>query len=434
MKTIRRACAVALSGVIVTAMLAAAVPATASADTPERFTGSASAWAIKASILPTLPGLPFPLVLTAGTSHATGDSTPKAHADGAGLIGLGLGGQTVSTADAATVGASVTPPPACLLDIPVQGVLSLKTACSTSAAALTAMGPNATSNASVVSLNVAVLQLVFQLLKPITDLLTPQLDPVISQVTTTLHPILGILLDPLLTSLGIDQSKPVSSLLSTLEGLSTLASVSVLPSVSSVTSTPGAITANAESQGASIQVLPGLTKVLHNPLLRIDVLAATATATFDRGAGTSSAAVHPALVTVHLLDDTLPGFPISVGLKDPITILGGTPLESTIALGAGTTSKAADGSVGAIADGLSIHLLKGVMGGINLDLAHAEAAVGGTKATTTPPAPPNPTAAITPAAKGTLLLATTGNDLPLLPIGFILILAGYLTRRRLVRR
>jgi len=407
------------------AAMLAAMPASASADTPEAYTGSASAWALNAKVLSALD-------LKAGASHVTGDSTPKSHADGAGLSGLaGIGAQSVSNADALTANASSAPGEQCLLKVPVQGVLTLSAACSTSAAATTAMGPNASSTASVVSLNVSLINTILTLLKPILDPLMPVLDKTIGAVTGQLQPVLGGLLSSLnLTSLGLDLNSPVSSLVSTLEKLTTLATVSVLPSVSTVTSTAGAITASAVAKGAEIVVLPGLGSTIGAALLKVDVLAAAASATFNRGLGTSSAAIDPSIVTVSLLG----GAPMKVQLGQPITLLAGTPLESTISLGAGTISNNADGSVGAVADGLSIHLLKGISGGINLDLAHAEAAVGGAKATTTPPTTPTPPTAAPAVNTGKLLLATTGTDLPLLPIGFVLILAGYLTRRRLARR
>ena len=361
----------------------------------------------------------------------TGDLTPKAHADGAGLSGLaGLGAPSVSSADALTANSSAAPPQACLLNIPVQGVLTLGAACSTSAAATTATGPNASSTASVVSLNVGLINTIVALLKPILDPLLPVLDKTIGTVTGQLQPVLGGLLNSLnLGSLGLNLQSPVSSLVSALEKLTTLATVSVLPSVSIITSVAGSITASAVAKGAEIVVLPGLT-VLGSPLLKISVLAATATASYDRSLGTSSATIDPSIVSVTLLDMA----PIKVALGQPITLLAGTPLESTISLGAGTTSNNGAGSAGAVADGLSIHLLKGISGGINLDLAHAEAAVSGAKATTAPPTTTTPTTAAPAVNTGKLLLATTGTDLPLLPIGFVLILAGYLTRRRLVRR
>jgi hypothetical protein len=87
---------------------------------------------------------------------------------------------------------------------------------------------------------------------------------------------------------------------------------------------------------------------------------------------------------------------------------------------------------------VGIDLLKGLNGGISLHLAHATSAAAGAKAqlvaTTTSS---STTSTSLPAVTGTLLvtrLPVTGSAAPVLPIGMALILAGYLTRRGLLRR
>ena len=64
---------------------------------------------------------------------------------------------------------------------------------------------------------------------------------------------------------------------------------------------------------------------------------------------------------------------IAVALGQDIVLLAGTPLESRIVLGAGKIVD--DGVFGkkAVADGVAVELLKGISGGIVLNLAHAEA-------------------------------------------------------------
>jgi len=79
--------------------------------------------------------------------------------------------------------------------------------------------------------------------------------------------------------------------------------------------------------------------------------------------------------------------------------------------------------VGAVADGVSLQLLKGVAGGITLELAHAESAVGGAKALITTQSV-NPPAEVKAAE-----LARTGAEAPWLPMGILLILAAFVTRR-----
>ena len=85
--------------------------------------------------------------------------------------------------------------------------------------------------------------------------------------------------------------------------------------------------------------------------------------------------------------------------------------------------KNADGSVGAIADGVSLRLLKGINGGINLDLAHAEAGVAGSPAVAD-------IVDIPRAAE----LPRTGGSGPWLPVaGATLIAAAVVTRRFVLR-
>jgi hypothetical protein len=129
--------------------------------------------------------------------------------------------------------------------------------------------------------------------------------------------------------------------------------------------------------------------VQNNPLLEIIIAEASAKATYDRltGLPVGDPTFDPAIVRIKgLLVDTLglggllggatgtqssDGIVLSLG--QDITLLAGTPLESTIKLGAGKIVD--DGVFGkkAVADGVSLQLLKGISGGIILDLAHAEA-------------------------------------------------------------
>ncbi len=107
--------------------------------------------------------------------------------------------------------------------------------------------------------------------------------------------------------------------------------------------------------------------------------------------------------------------------------MAGTPLESTISLGAGRTISNPDGTVGAVADGVSLQLLKGVSGGIGIELAHAESAVGGAKGAISE----QTIVTVLPAKE----LARTGGAAPWLPMaGFGLILVAFLTRRLVARR
>ncbi|MDP9072802.1 MAG: hypothetical protein M3N98_01285 [Actinomycetota bacterium] len=419
MRIIRRLGAVAVSGALLGALLTVQ-PATAS-TTPEAFAGTATARALNLDALG--------IKLTAGATHATADSTPKAHADGAGVAIIA---GTVSSADIAGANQTNTPPNACALNLPLPAILTLALACSQSSAVSPGGLATGSAAANVATIDVAVLNAVLNLLKPITDALAPVADKLIGSVTATLQPLLGPLLTPLLGNLGINLQTPVSSLLTALQKITSLATISLGPSASVVNTVAGSITATASAKGGEIDILPGLA-LAGGPLIKIVLGSATATSTFNRTTGVSSATFDPALLTLSVLGMTIP-----VTTGSPVTLFAGTVLESTIAIGAGSTVHNADGTVGAVADGLSLHLLKGLNGGINLELAHAESAVGGTPQIVTPDLTTTTTVApqviTTPPTNVGKLLALTGPELPFLPIGFFLILAGLLTRRAIRSR
>ncbi|MFN2607729.1 MAG: hypothetical protein ABR511_07505 [Acidimicrobiales bacterium] len=405
MKNLRRLGALALSGAILGAVLASAAPGAASANSAEAFAGTAAGRALNLSVLG--------LNVTAGGTTALANSSPKAHADGAGLA---LIAATASTADATGPNASQAPPKACGLNIPLAGILTVDAACSTSVAATTGGAPTASSATDVLHIELGLLNLVLQLLKPITDALVPMLDQVIGSVTGTLQPLLGGLLDPLLGSLGLNLSSPVSSLVAALQKVTNLVTLTVGSSTSGVTTSAGKVTALATAKGGEVDVLPGLT-VTGGPLLSIVLGSAAATSTFDRTTGVSASSFDPSLLTLKVLGTTVP-----VALGAPITLFAGTVLESTISVGAGRTIKNPDGTVGAVADGVSLQLLKGVGGGIVLELAHAESAVGGAKAVIT-------AQAAAPASPVAPELAKTGAEAPFLPLGMVLVVLAYTTRR-----
>jgi hypothetical protein len=165
-------------------------------------------------------------------------------------------------------------------------------------------------------------------------------------------------------------------------------SVRVGPAASQATTTGSEVLSVGQAAGAVIDVLPGLSP-LGAPLLQVIVGDATASVTVTRAAasenGAATAVATPdfdaAIVRVRLglpLLGDVTDIPVSLGA--PITLLAGTPLESTIAVGAGSTGTGANGTKFAVADGVSLQLLKGLQGGIGLELAHAEAAGGGQSA------------------------------------------------------
>lgn len=404
-----------MAGVAVTAASTSA--GAQSSGTPEAFAGTAQAQALVLKL--------FGTKLTIGGTSAEADTTPQATASGAGIA---LITQTTSNATANTATPTASPAQACGLNLPVANILTLSLACSQSKASIANSSPAATATANIADLNVGLVNTVLSVLQPVITALEGLGNPLLSTVLTTVQsivqPVLGTTLTQLLGGLGISMSQPVTSLVNALERATQLVTVHVGDSGSSVVTSSGAVTATSSAQGATIAVLPGI-EVGGGPLLSITVGEAATTSTYDRTSGTSSATFSPAILSVTLLGATIP-----VGLGSPITLLAGTPLASTISLGAGSTTKTASG-VTATADGVSLDLLQGLNGGISLALANAESAVGGNvavaAATTT--APPTTAAPVVSIAPEPVTLATTGTSTPFLEIGFFLILAGYITRR-----
>ncbi|MDQ4071148.1 MAG: hypothetical protein M3203_17005, partial [Actinomycetota bacterium] len=188
--------------------------------------------------------------------------------------------------------------------------------------------------------------------------------------------------------------------------------------------TAAAVVATANAAGAQIDLLPGLT-VGGAPLLSIIVGSARSTSVFERATARSTPAFDAAVARVRLGLPLLGGSvtEIPVQLNQPLTLLAGTPLESTISLGAGrTVTDPNTGAVASYADGVSIQLLKGVNGGIGLELAHAETGAGGQTRLV------SQQQVVTPVPQ----LAKTGND-PWLPLtGAGLLMVALVIRRRLV--
>ncbi len=408
MKTIGRLGALVLSTLLVGAFLANP----AAAQTGESFAGRAKAHALRITIAGT--------DVTIGGTEAEVDSSPRASANGAGVALLG---GTTSTAEVSGPGQSDAPPEACLLNIPLLDLLNVEAACSESEAATPDGNPNALSTANIAAIDANGLSL----LQPIIAQLTPVVDQTIGTVDGLLNGLLGGLLDPLLSNLNLNVDSLVGDLVEGLERATALLTIDVGDSRSSVTTDSGAVTAEGHSQAARIDVLPGLT-LGGDPLLSIIVGEAQATSIYNRGTGVSDASFDPALVRVRLglplLGGTVTEIPVTLGA--PLELLQGTPLAISVSLGAGKKVENEDGTVGAVADGVAVHLLNNLIG---IELAHAESAVGGV------PAGPPGTQVFSPRPSPVPVqeLAKTGGEPTWLPIGgFVLLLAAFCTRRLLV--
>lgn len=401
MARIRSLAALAAAATVLGAFVAG--PASAQAAKPESYVGSAAGTAFDLTVL-SLPKV------TLGVSTGKVTSLTTSVAEGAGS--LGLVGSTIR-AEVANAGSDVKPT-TCAVPLPIANILALGLACGTASASITGSNPVSTSEGSVASIDLSGQNLL--------DSVGPLTGTISDTVATALAPVCGLL------ALLCPVTATVGDVLDSVLDTKTL-EVSVGKSISSVTAESGRVVATATSQGAEIKLLP-LAIVgsvpSTEPLATITVGTATATAVYNRATGVSTPTVDPALVTVKLnsLLTTALGIPgtISVPVGTSLIIPGtaGTPLETEIVAAAGRTVTNPDGTIGAIADAVKVHLLKGVSGGILLNLAHAEAGVGGTVAVAAPIVP-------------VLELPRTGGS-PWLPLTGVGILGlAVLVRRYVVR-
>jgi len=426
MRTTYRLGAIAMAA----ATMAFVLVAPASAQTtntvqsrPESFIATAAARGLDLNVLGTH--------VTVGQSSALINSVLSAKASGAGVA---LVSGTVSNSEVNGPNMATAPPKACVLNLPVAGLLNVALACGESRASTTDPGPQAFGHGSVAGVDLAALNLltpVIQLLQSLLNALLPVVDQTVGAVTGLLGPTLGNIVGPLAGNLGLGSGStvaPVSGLVNQLlDGVkraSGLATIKVGDATAQAGTTAGAVTATATSAGAQVDLLPGLT-LGGAPLLSVIVGSAKSTSTYDRGAAKATPSFDAAVARVRLglplLGGTVTEIPLQ--LNTPLTLLAGTPLETTISLGAGrTVTDPNTGSVAAYADGVSIQALKGISGGIGLELAHAETGAGGQSRLV------SEQQVITPLPA----LAKTGND-PWLPLtGAGLLLVALTIRRRVV--
>jgi hypothetical protein len=340
---------------------------------------------------------------------------------------------TVSTSEVNAANQSAAPPRACQLNLPVAELLAVELACGESRVSTTNGAPAAFGSGSVAGVDLAALSAlepVVDLLRQLLAQLLPVVDQTVGSVLGTLPANLNGLLGPLAGALGLNTGSsvaPVSGLVdSLLEGVERatgLLDISLGTSTAETVTAADKVTATANAAGAQIDLLPGLT-LGGDPLLSIIVGSAKSTSVFERATAKSTPAFDAAIARVRLglplLGGTVTEIPISLGA--PLTLLAGTPLETTISLGAGrTVTDPETGSVASYADGVSIQLLKGLNGGIGLELAHAETGVGGQTRLV------SQQQVVTPVPT----LAKTGND-PWLPLTGAALLAIALGIRRRV--
>lgn len=384
-------------GVLGIAGALTAFPATAATSTPEVFLGNAAGQALHLKVLD--------IEATFGQTTAKVTSTLNAVAEGAGQLAVL---NSIQKAEVTGAGRSFKPQ-ACGLALPVADILNLGIACSTATAEVLGGLPHAVSTAGVAGLDLSANNLIA---------LLPVELPIGATLGTLLAPLAGTPLDPVATT--------VTDLVNSVLKTKTL-DVKLGESTSEVITSAGKVTSMATAAAGEIKILPtpevaGIPSL--EPLVTIAIGKSSATASYDRATGVAVPTVDPTLITIKT--NTALGLPpITIAPGQNQTILAGTPLESTIKIASGETIKNADGSVKAIADGVTLHLLKGISGGVLLELAHAEAGVGG--------ALPVTVAAAAPIIPPGLELPRTGGG-ALIPLaGLVVLVAGFALRRTALR-
>lgn len=248
-------------------------------------------------------------------------------------------------------------------------------------------GPQAIGRGSVAGVDLRdanTLQPAVTQLRNLVGALTPLQDQTIAAAATRVGPMSAVLL-PLAASLGFrttDSVGPVAGVLVQLldgtQRATRLASIRLADSTAQANTDAGRVVVLANAGGGQIDLLPGAAPD-GAPLLSVIVGEARSTASYDRATTGRAPTFQPAPVRVQL------GLPLTGGEKremevrpdTPLTLLAGTKLETTVAVGSGNTLQSEDGSVSSWVDGTTVRLLQGVKGGVELRLGHAESSMDG---------------------------------------------------------
>ncbi|MDA8367432.1 MAG: hypothetical protein M0Z62_10835 [Actinomycetota bacterium] len=370
-----------VSAVVAAAAVPVAIAGTAGASpAPGSFQGEAHGQALAV----TIGGNP----LTAGVSRAMVASTPTAQANGSGELTPGLTSSQSASATKAgqndVAAQTCAAPPPFPVPAPLSGAgsLSLGLACGSASATVDAAGlPSSTSTGSIASLGISgsgALNQIVQAGAPLAG---------------TLQSVLGAL--PPLPAGGATLGSVLDQLGASVTAATGLVTVGVGPSTSAVTTTTSSVTATASSQGATVGLLPGVGPK-GAPLLSVTVGKATVTSTLDRGTAAGTATADPGIVSVSFGTAATGVQTVTIAAGQSQTFLSGTPLASTISVGAGSVTHG-PGAATATAHGVTLDLATGIDGGISVDLASAGSSVSGaapaapaslpfTPSTTAPPA------------------------------------------------
>lgn len=360
-----------------------------------------------------------------GVALSRADSTPSAIGVGAGqctLLGSDADPESLPCTDESTVtsrfpGAPGSDDAKCAgaLPDPLAAIVNLKVACGSSASGVLKGTPFTRSTGKVARLGVTLpvgAVLANLPVKPLVNDLTETLSPILDQAPAVVQDAVNNVVD-LVTDLAETQALAIE----------------LGPSTSIVSSKNGVITVDSASAGALIGLvgipeagvdgtaISATSDPLKNGLVIIEVGTSRASASLDEGNAAAAGAASAALVTVKVRDITKPEptyVEVSVAPGETVTVLAGTPAESTI-VAADSTVEENGGSAAAAADAVRLHLLKGVNGGVSLALARSTAAVKGTAV--------KPAAPIVKKAPPEVLPLTGGTDL-LIPAMVLIVGAG----------
>lgn len=277
------------------------------------------------------------------------------------------------------------------LPAPLNDIVDLRIACGSSRSGVKGGLPFTTNEGRINHLGVTL---------PVGTVLenTP-VDQVVDTLTETLAPILDK--TPAIVQDAVEDVVDLIDGIATTEALA----VEVGPATSNVARNRNGIAVTSDAAGALIGIL-GIpagqldgtdvsveSDPLKNGLLIIEVGRSTSSARWDNGSASATGAASAAIVTIKVRDITKPEptyITHSVAPGESVTLLAGTPAETTITAAVGTVEENGT-SAKAVADAVRIHALKGVNGGVALSFARTTAAVNGKQVLAKPPvtkAPP----------------------------------------------
>ena len=331
-----------------------------------------------------------------GVALSRADSTPSALGVGAGqctLLGsdadpddLPCNEDTMIESRFPGTPGDDTPKCAAALPEPLASLVDLRLACGSSTSGFARGLPftNNTGKVSHLDVTLPVGAVLADLpVKPLVDDLTESLSPVLDLASDAVHDAVDNVVD-LITGLAETEALAVE----------------LGPSTSNITSKDGVITVDSASAGALIGIvgvpearvdgtaISASSDPLKNGLVIIEIGTARASASLDEATASATSAASAAVVTVKVRDITKPE-PTYVEVSvptggEPVTVLAGTPAESTIYAGVANIEENGS-SAAAAADAVRLHLLKGINGGVTLAFARATAAVQGNVVKPAPP-------------------------------------------------